>query len=92
MKPASEKVAGLERLKWCPTQFQQYVSGVDYRVHVVGDDIHTTCISAADDDYRYAGGTVDLRGTQTQTRHTAASLALRRAFEPPFNLVLGARP
>src|SRR5262249_34045626 len=27
----------LELLSWCPTQFQRYIPGTDYRVHIVGD-------------------------------------------------------
>jgi len=41
-------------LTWCPTQFQQYVSGHDYRVHVVGDKVYAAEISSQADDYRYA--------------------------------------
>jgi RimK-like ATP-grasp domain len=41
----------------CPTQFQQYVSGADYRVHVVGDTVFGSKIVSSADDYRYAGRT-----------------------------------
>lgn len=37
----------------CPTQFQQYVDGVDYRVHVVGDEVFGCEIHSAAHDYRY---------------------------------------
>jgi len=39
----------------CPTQFQQYIPGADYRVHVVGDRIFAAQIVSDADDYRYAG-------------------------------------
>jgi glutathione synthase/RimK-type ligase-like ATP-grasp enzyme len=48
----------------CPTQFQQYIPGHDYRVHVVGEEVFTCEIVSAADDYRYAhrqGLAVDLR-------------------------------
>ncbi len=48
----------------CPTQFQQYIPGRDYRVHVVGEEIFACEIVSAADDYRYAhrqGLAVDLR-------------------------------
>ncbi len=45
----------LANLEWCPTQFQRYVPGRDYRVHVVGGDIFTAEIVSEADDYRYAG-------------------------------------
>jgi hypothetical protein len=45
----------LARLPTCPTQFQEYVPGTDYRVHVIGDEIHGHLIESDADDYRYAG-------------------------------------
>ena len=47
-------IARLDRVRWCPTQFQQYIQGNDYRVHVVGDAVFASEISSAADDYRYA--------------------------------------
>jgi hypothetical protein len=40
----------------CPTQFQEYVPGIDYRVHVVGEELFSCEIVSTDDDYRYASG------------------------------------
>lgn len=57
----------LEQLRWCPTQFQQYVLGTDYRVHVIGDEVFACEISSRADDYRYAarqGLSVDIRPYQ----------------------------
>lgn len=50
--------AHLERLgdiRWCPTQFQQYVPGTDVRVHVVGNSVFACEVISDADDYRYAG-------------------------------------
>jgi hypothetical protein len=44
----------LRLVRWCPTQFQQYIPGVDYRVHVVGDQVFACKISSQATDYRYA--------------------------------------
>jgi hypothetical protein len=44
----------LERVRWCPTQFQQYIHGPDYRVHVVGDEVFACEICSPATDYRYA--------------------------------------
>jgi len=44
----------LDDLASCPTQFQQYIPGHDYRVHVVGEEVFTCEIVSAADDYRYA--------------------------------------
>lgn len=44
----------LSDIAWCPTQFQEYVHGTDYRVHVIGDDIFACEIISDAADYRYA--------------------------------------
>jgi hypothetical protein len=44
----------LGNVAWCPTQFQEYIPGNDYRVHVVGKEIFCCRISSKADDYRYA--------------------------------------
>jgi hypothetical protein len=38
----------------CPTQFQEYIAGADFRVHVVGEAIFAAEIVSDADDYRYA--------------------------------------
>jgi glutathione synthase/RimK-type ligase-like ATP-grasp enzyme len=38
----------------CPTQFQEYIPGVDVRVHVAGESTIATLIRSGVDDYRYA--------------------------------------
>jgi len=52
LKPADED--RLNNTAWCPTQFQAYVPGVDYRVHVVGQEIFACELKSSADDYRYA--------------------------------------
>ncbi|MFI9152425.1 RimK family alpha-L-glutamate ligase [Streptomyces sp. NPDC053367] len=44
----------LDDLAWCPTQFQEHVPGVDYRVHIVGEDVFCSRVESGADDYRYA--------------------------------------
>lgn len=54
----------LEDVTWCPTQFQQYIAGNDYRVHVIGEEVFTCEIASTADDYRYAasqGADVEIR-------------------------------
>jgi glutathione synthase/RimK-type ligase-like ATP-grasp enzyme len=54
----------LALVRWCPTQFQQFIPGNDYRAHVVGDQIFTSEITSTADDYRYArklGTTAEIR-------------------------------
>ena len=42
---------------WCPTQFQEYIDGVDYRVHLLEERIFASRICSASSDYRYASDT-----------------------------------
>jgi hypothetical protein len=49
-----EHVRRLGDIAWCPTQFQRYIPGHDYRVHVVGDEVFACEIVSEADDYRYA--------------------------------------
>ena len=44
----------------CPTQFQQYVPGTEYRVHVVREEVFACTVDSDADDYRYATGRVDM--------------------------------
>ena len=45
----------LDDVRTCPTQFQEWVPGVDIRVHVVGDRVFPTEIVTEATDYRYSG-------------------------------------
>jgi glutathione synthase/RimK-type ligase-like ATP-grasp enzyme len=45
----------LEQVRSCPTQFQEYIAGVDIRVHTVGRRVFATEIMTNATDYRYAG-------------------------------------
>lgn len=49
-----QDAARLETLRWCPTQFQERVDGVDVRVHVVGAEVFATRVTSDAVDYRYA--------------------------------------
>jgi hypothetical protein len=48
-----EHVERLANVSWCPTQFQQYIAGRDYRVHVVGTEVFASEVISQADDYRY---------------------------------------
>ena len=50
-----DHMSRLDEVCWCPTQFQEFVEGTDYRVHVVGDEVFAAEIRSAAVDYRYAG-------------------------------------
>jgi glutathione synthase/RimK-type ligase-like ATP-grasp enzyme len=48
----------------CPTQFQEYIPGDDYRVHVVGEAVFACRVCSTSDDYRY--GSLDGRPASIQ--------------------------
>ncbi len=48
-------VARLDRIRWCPVQFQAWVDGIDLRVHTVGDEVFATRVTNWATDYRYPG-------------------------------------
>jgi glutathione synthase/RimK-type ligase-like ATP-grasp enzyme len=51
----ADRLARIDDVRWCPTQFQELVPGTDYRAHVVGGEIFSCRISSDAVDYRYAG-------------------------------------
>jgi hypothetical protein len=48
-------LGALERIRALPTQFQEYIDGVNVRVHVVGERVFAARIVSEAVDYRYAG-------------------------------------
>jgi glutathione synthase/RimK-type ligase-like ATP-grasp enzyme len=53
----------LPLVRWCPTQFQEFIPGKDYRLHVVGDELFASEVVSSATDYRYArrfGATADV--------------------------------
>jgi glutathione synthase/RimK-type ligase-like ATP-grasp enzyme len=50
-----EHTERLADVTFCPTQFQRYVPGTDYRVHMVGDELFACEVISEADDYRYPG-------------------------------------
>ena len=81
-----EKRAQLDAVGACPTQFQQYVSGVDYRVHVVDDDVFVCELVSEADDYRYVerqGSAVTRRQVDLPDEILARCSALALALDLP---------
>jgi glutathione synthase/RimK-type ligase-like ATP-grasp enzyme len=48
-----DALSRLERLRWCPAQFQELVPGRDVRVHCVHGEVHATEVRSTATDYRY---------------------------------------
>ena len=44
----------LSQIRWCPVQFQQFIDGLNVRVHVVGDKVIPTAVYSDATDYRYS--------------------------------------
>jgi hypothetical protein len=53
-KVSSVNMDRMQDIIWCPTQFQRFIEGTNYRVHVVANKIFATKILSEDVDYRYA--------------------------------------
>ena len=54
----------LTSVTWCPTQFQQRITGTELRVHVIKDEVFACEIVSGADDYRYSalsGHSLDIR-------------------------------
>lgn len=51
----ADRAGDLADVANCPTQFQEYVPGVDVRLHVLGTRTTALRIESDADDYRYAG-------------------------------------
>lgn len=47
-------LARLDHIRWCPTQFQEFIEGTNVRVHVIGSEVFATSIMTDATDYRYA--------------------------------------
>ncbi|MEA2219479.1 MAG: hypothetical protein QOJ35_2105 [Solirubrobacteraceae bacterium] len=62
--------ARLDRIRWCPTQFQALVEGIDVRVHVVDDEVYAAAVSSSAVDYRYA---IDQTGEPARLREVVLS-------------------
>jgi hypothetical protein len=62
LEPQDE--ARIQDVMWCPTQFQQRISGSEVRVHVIGEEVFASEIVTGADDYRYAflsGASLEIR-------------------------------
>ncbi len=75
-----ESMERLDRIRWCPTQFQAYVEGQDVRVHTLGHHVFATAIHTTGTDYRYAhkeeGGSTELRTVELPPSLSERALTL----------------
>jgi glutathione synthase/RimK-type ligase-like ATP-grasp enzyme len=78
----------LEKIRWCPTQFQAFVDGTNLRVHTIGGEVYATAIRTAATDYRYAarqcGNPADLREVELSDELAEKCLALSKSLGLEF--------
>jgi len=78
----------LDRLRWCPVQFQERVAGPDVRVHVVGDEVYAALVDTTAIDYRYAraqvGSDARLSSYRLDDHLAARCVALASDLDLPF--------
>ena len=82
-----DDLARLDRIRWCPVQFQAFVPGVNVRVHVVGDAVFPTRIDSDVTDYRYAvrmGGEAHLSAVDLPDALAERCVALARGLGLEF--------
>jgi len=84
----NRSMARLQLLTALPVQFQEFVPGVDIRVHVVGDRCFAAEIVSPSIDYRYAGrdgGDATLTAAELTPEVAAHCVALSQMMELPLS-------
>lgn len=78
----------LEKIRFCPVQFQKKLSGFDVRVHVIGKETVATKINTTGIDYRYArneGGTTELESYSIPAKIKNACINVSAALQLDFS-------
>lgn len=78
----------LAQIRWCPTQFQSFVDGLNVRVHVIGNAVFSTAIHSDATDYRYAsrqvGHSAELSETELSNELTQQCVQLAQSLGLAF--------
>ena len=85
LKP--EDFPRLERIRWCPTQFQAQLVGENLRVHVIGEQVFATRIHTQAVDYRYAarqGSSTELETIELDPQLERRCVGLARSLGLAF--------
>jgi glutathione synthase/RimK-type ligase-like ATP-grasp enzyme len=83
----SEHLATLDRVRFLPTQFQAWMPGVDFRLHVIGERTFATEVQSSAVDYRYArreGGEATLKAARLDPDLARRCVALAHDLDLPF--------
>ena len=82
------ELSNLDRIRWCPVQFQALIEGVNVRVHVVGNKIFATEIESEAVDYRYAhreiGSAAELRAIDLPAKLAERCRLLAHSLDLPL--------
>jgi glutathione synthase/RimK-type ligase-like ATP-grasp enzyme len=84
----AEDLKKLNKIIWCPVQFQEFVEGIDVRVHVVDSKVFGTALKSEATDYRYAhqqGFTTELREIDVPENIATACINLTRSLGLVFS-------
>ena len=85
--PAADRER-LANLRWCPVQFQEFVTGYEIRVHVVGNETYAAQIKTDATDYRYArrqvGDDAELTACELDPHLSTRCVALAADLDLPF--------
>lgn len=76
-------VTASAKLRWCPTMFQEYISGTEYRATVVGDRVFAARIESTAIDYRqaeYLGEEIRIEAAELPVDVESRVLALCRSL------------
>lgn len=77
----------LDYIRWCPTQFQEFIEGIDVRVHVVNTEVFATSVESSAIDYRYAhqqGSNVKLKAIELSEKLTEKCIKLTETLSLKF--------
>ena len=78
----------IERVRWCPTQFQAFVPGTNLRVHTIGTEVFPVAIAPEATDYRYApsqtGDAAELRDIELSEELSNRCCQLAKSLDLDF--------
>lgn len=78
----------IEKIRWCPTQFQEFIEGANVRVHVIGKRAFATRVQSEAVDYRYAqdqvGESAELKEYDLCPETAARCVEVAEALGLPF--------
>jgi predicted ATP-grasp superfamily ATP-dependent carboligase len=84
----SDDLNRLHLISWCPVQFQEFIKGLDVRVHVIGTKYFATAVHTDFTDYRYShsyGHDVELKAYDLDKETAEKCIKLTEALGLSFS-------